>query len=215
MPIEAVKIPQNVQIEDKVVGPLSLRQIIIIACGGGFSYMIYASVQRSIGHVSIPLTIAIWTPALICAAFALVNINDLSLMRICFLMLERMQKPTRRIWGPRPGISINLHFSSVKVEDDPVKKKVIERQRSAEQQIAELSSIADRPQMPGAADMIADDPLPAAFAQPATIAEPAPLPKPPVNPAQIRVDTPPPAAQPGTDLAVFRDIFPPNTPWQA
>ena len=38
MPIEPVKIPQNVYIEDRIVGPLTLRQTLIMAIGGGFSY---------------------------------------------------------------------------------------------------------------------------------------------------------------------------------
>ncbi len=238
MPIDAVKIPQNVQIEDKVVGPLSLRQIIIMALGGGFSYMIYASVQKSMGYVGIPLTIVIWIPAVIAAAFAMVNINDLSLLRILFLLLERTQKPGKRIWAPRSGISITIRTSSIK-EEAP-KAAADAGKPSASQQIAELSSVVDRasPVAPSidavtasATATVSDLPTVAPAGtevgpDPVPVPEPVPPPKPPVNPEHIQVDSPVASATPQlSDLSVFRDIFPvrpdghpggpPKTPWQS
>src|SRR3989338_8849472 len=100
MSIDPVKIPQNVYIEDRIVGPLTLKQIIIITLGAGFSYAMYSSLIKSFGSLSIPTTVIVWSPAFIAAAFALIRINDLSLMRICFLMLERFNKPSVRTWAP-------------------------------------------------------------------------------------------------------------------
>lgn len=215
MPIDPVKIPQNVQIEDKIVGPLTLRQIIIMALGGGFSYMIYAAVQRSVGHVSIPVTIAIWVPAVIAAAFALVNINDLSLLRICFLLLERMIKPSQRTWSPRTGISITIR-TSPKPEEKPTAQA--QQKGTHEEQIAELTRVIDRtaPAVPEVATTV-ETPVvttTSAVPEPEPAPEPAPTPRPAVRPADIQVDAPSPALPALSDLSVFRDILPPTSTWQ-
>ena len=223
MPVDAVKIPQNVQIEDKIVGPLSLRQIIIMTLGGGFSYMLYVSAQKSMGNIGIPLTILLWIPAFVAAAFAIVNINDLSLTRICFLLLERTQKPGKRTWGPRTGISITIRTSAVK---EPTPVAAPSSAPSASQQIAELSSVVDR-----TAPASISTATPETAVATANPSEPetepacrpelpeerrlepaASPPKPPVNPERIQVDTPVPLPAPQlSDLSVFRDIFPPTT----
>ena len=98
MPIDPVKIPQNVYIEDRIVGPLTLRQIITMAIGGGISYSIYASLAKAYGHVDLITTIIVWLPAVISAAFAVIKINDLTLSRILLLVIERMLKSPFRIW---------------------------------------------------------------------------------------------------------------------
>ncbi len=229
MPVDPVKIPQNVQIEDRVVGPLSLRQIIIMAVGGGFSYMIYSGVQKSVGYVGIPLTIIIWIPALIAAAFALVNINDLSLLRICCLLLERLQKPRVRTWAPREGISITIRTSRFKAEEAPNKVETVQKQNT-QKQIADLSSVLDQasPKVQEAAPLVEAAPLAAAVpatlteivtppVESAVVADVPAVPKPPVNPERVQVDTPRTSLQAPqmSDLSVFRDIFPPQTQWQA
>ncbi len=210
MPVEAVKIPQNVQIEDKVVGPLSLRQIIIMTIGCGFSYMMYAAVQKSYGHVNIPLTVVLWIPAAISAAFALVNVNDLSLLRICFLLLERTQKPGIRTWGPRQGITITVRTSTFTTEGKEAAVPEGPRKPSASEQIAQLTSVVDQVEA-GSKEkgtIVAEDSV-----------SPGSSPviqKAPVNPARIQVDSPAavtpgvPSAPQSSDLSVFRDIFPPT-----
>ncbi|MBI2636240.1 PrgI family protein [Candidatus Peregrinibacteria bacterium] len=223
MPIEAVKIPQNVQIEDRVVGPLSLRQIIIMAIGGGLSYVMYSAVQRSIGHVSIPLTIILWTPAAIAAAFALININDMSLLRICLLLLERIQKPSLRTWAPRTGISITIRTSATDSKDENAGKKRAEVPgQTTEQQIADLTRVVDMPATTNkdetmqAADAFAL--VPAALPESAENPENAAVSEASVNPDRILADSPAEksisAANPLlSDLSIFRDVLPPTSSW--
>lgn len=230
MPIEAVKIPQNVQIEDRVIGPLSLRQIIIMIVGGGFSYIMYTMVQRSLGHVGIPLTVVIWTPAAIAAAFAVVNINDLSLLRICFLLFEKMQKPAARTWAPRTGISITIRTSVANsAEKDFKKNQVSGPELTTEQQIAHLTRVVDRaitPMSDAAASgakkkqvtksVETDDAIELAACSDA----PGATEKPSVHRDDIKVNaildqTISPTLPPLSDLSVFRDIIPPNDSWHS
>lgn len=107
MPIEAVKIPQNVYVEDRIIGPITLKHLLIVGIGAGISYAIFASAQKS-GVTNVVVLGACWTPALIAAAFAFFKINDLSLFNIILLSIEGFNKPSQRYWSPYPGISINL-----------------------------------------------------------------------------------------------------------
>lgn len=140
MPIEPVKIPQNVQIEDRIIGPVTLRQLIITIIGCGISYAIWSSLQKAFGAVGITVTVVAWIPAVIFIAFAFIKVYDLSLFRIVFLMLERSVKPQIRIWAPRPGISIINPHALAK----PEKKKPTAVQEQP-QSIEELSSMLDIP----------------------------------------------------------------------
>ena len=210
MPIDPVKIPQNVYIEDRIVGPLTLRQTIIRAVGGGFSYMMFAAVQKSYGSVTIPVAILVWIPAVISVAFALIKINDLSLVRICFLMLERFHKPSTRTFSPRRGISINIRVNTQKVEDD----KVADDARHTEQRkataatktqsnIRELSSILDSTPIEAVVDSVTPQTAAAETEDPLDPWDAVSEPKRPVDPSRVKAD-----GDTGSDLSLFRDIFP-------
>jgi len=107
MPIEPVKIPQNVYIEDRIVGPLTLKQIIISMLGIGFSYAIWASIAKVQGTVPIPVTVIVWIPGVLAVIFAFVKINDLSMAHLILLFVERINKPQTRVYGPRRGLTVN------------------------------------------------------------------------------------------------------------
>ncbi len=124
MPIDAVKIPQNVQIEDHIIGPVSLRQLTITGIGGGISYMLYAAALKA-GVGNLVLLAACWLPAVIAVAFSFLKINDLSLLNIIFLMIEGMQKPKERYWSPHPGLSINLITGQAAKEINDANTKII------------------------------------------------------------------------------------------
>jgi hypothetical protein len=91
MPIDPVKIPQNVYIEDRIVGPLTLRQILIVGAGCGFSYAMWSMMTNAQGgSIGIPLTVMVWIPGALSVLFAFFKINDLSLFRLCLLTFERI-----------------------------------------------------------------------------------------------------------------------------
>lgn len=223
MAIDPVKIPQNVYIADRIVGPLTLKQIIVMAVGGGFSYAVYASMVKTFGALSIFTTIIIWIPAVIAAAFALVKINDLSLMRIVFLTMERMGKAPVRTWTPREGISINIRVLARQESETEQTKRTQAAQRSgteAQKKIEELSAVLDNSfdAQADAADQAAMrteaehviTASPAPVAQTVTTVEPEvedTTPRSlPVKKDRVSVDGKPALG----DLAVFRDIFPPK-----
>lgn len=135
--MDPIKIPQNVYVEDRIIGPITLRQIILCCIGGGISYVLWASLQNAYGYATIPLTVIAWTPAAIFAAFAFVKIQNLSLLQMCFLLLEQMSKPSIRRWGARSGITIIIHT------EKPEKGKTGKKEKETEKNIEELSSFLD------------------------------------------------------------------------
>ncbi|MFH0770386.1 MAG: PrgI family protein [Candidatus Peregrinibacteria bacterium] len=109
MAIEPVKIPQNVQVEDRIIGQISLRQIILCMIGGGISFAVW-NTAKSMGYVSLTATIICWIPLYIIAAFAFVKFQGLSLLKIVLLFIEQMQKPPVRMFAPREGVAIHIRY---------------------------------------------------------------------------------------------------------
>lgn len=97
------KIPQNVGIEDKIVGPFSLRQLIILAGGAGVSYVLFV-ISSKLYELNIIEYILIALPALFALAAATLKIYNVSFTKYIFLMLEFAIKPKKRMWDHR-GIS--------------------------------------------------------------------------------------------------------------
>ncbi len=207
MSLEPLKIPQNVYIEDRIVGPVTLRQIILLGIGGGFSYVIWAGfAQANGGTAPLPLTIIACIPLVITAAFAFVKINDLSLMRILLLMIEGMNKPKTRSFSPRQGFSIHIRtFSEPSKHNTPT--VIPEKQQSA-QHLDDLTAILDRPLTKPVAPVAPAMPPEAADEQEVTVRtstpEQAPISTLPVNKDRIKV-SPLPAGVQGTN-SLFRDI---------
>jgi len=141
MPIEAVKIPQNVQVEDRLIGPITLRQVFICLIGGGMSFVIW-NIMKSAGMVTIIHFALSWIPFVIAAAFAFIKFKNLSLLRIILLMIEKGQKPTRRSFGPREGIAINIrtYFHT----EQQKQKYSIDQTKVAQDKFEHLSSVLDK-----------------------------------------------------------------------
>lgn len=205
MPIEAVKIPQNVYVEDRIVGPVTLRQLIILIVTGGLSYAIMTAARNQMGETSIPVTILCWTPFMIGLVFSFVKIQGIGITRFILLMVEKMQKPSVRTWTPRRGISINFQYFSHIQEDDKKKKQVV--MQPHRERLEELSALLDQ------------GPL---VQKPAESVQSAPR---PVDPSRVTAETsgespllddvlppresePAPAAPPNGTL--LQDILPPS-----
>jgi len=121
------KVPQNIGIEDKIVGPLSLRQLIIIAVGAGASYVLFAILNK-LYELNILEYIVIALPAVIAVAAALIKINDISFTKFILLTFEFSVKPKKRIWDHRgiaPLVAPDLaeaQTQKITATEDKVKK---------------------------------------------------------------------------------------------
>jgi hypothetical protein len=90
------KVPQNVQMADRIVGPLTLRHMIILGAGGGLAYLIYTILARQFfWEVWLP-PVAIITVLTLLIAF--VKIYNVSFGKFVILFLEHYMIPRQRTW---------------------------------------------------------------------------------------------------------------------
>jgi PrgI family protein len=197
MPVQPVKIPQNVYIEDRIVGPLTLRQIIMVAIGGGFSYALWASLSKAYGVLSLPVNVMVWTPCVLSILFGFVRINDISMARLVLLTLERINKPTRRTWAPRRGLTINIRtFTTPQTQQGDRSRTFAERDQS---RLEEISSVLDRGN---------DDVPEETVAQPEHVVQHHATPSRPVDRNRIVAEPLETPADATPSISLFRDIQP-------
>lgn len=119
------KVPQNVQMADKIVGPLTLRHMIIIGAGSGLAYLVYIILARTyFWEIWLP-PVAIITLITLAAAF--LRIYNVSFGKFLILLLERFLIPQKRIWRKADAEVIitgtlntkkSINFKKDKVKDD-------------------------------------------------------------------------------------------------
>lgn len=135
------KIPQNVGIEDKIVGPFSLRQLIIIAIGGGISYVIFAITSR-IYELNILEYILMALPALFALALAMLKIHNVTFGKYILLMLEFAIKPKKRMWDHR-GISALVAPDLTDKSAASKKEEMTEEKERKDVNLSDLSAMLD------------------------------------------------------------------------
>ena len=137
MAIDPVKIPTDIQLEEKIVGPIGLRQIFILMITGGLSYALWSSVgtQPTAGPI---IKVLCWVPLVLGAAFSFVKIQEVTLLRLLLLQIEKLQKPAVRTFGPRQGITINIQIDPTQRD----RKKAV-KEGAPEHQLHELSAVLD------------------------------------------------------------------------
>ena len=136
------KIPQNVGIEDKIVGPLTLRQLIFLAVGFGISYVLFATLSK-LYELNILEYIIIVIPALLAAAFALIKINGMRLTKFVILFLEFAMKPKKRLWDHRGIASIVAPDLGEKKKEEPAQKSALEEKAKKSANLRELTHVLD------------------------------------------------------------------------
>jgi hypothetical protein len=90
------KVPQDVQREDRIVGPLTFKQLIICGIGGIIAYMIYISLAKTYLWIT-------WLPPIVLVtaitlAFAFVRPLDLSFGKWIIRWIEYTLLPRKRLW---------------------------------------------------------------------------------------------------------------------
>lgn len=136
------KIPQNVQREDKIVGPLTLKQLIICMVGGGIAYVLYITLAKE-------YFMEIWLPPVIVIviltlAVAFAKINDIPFAKWILLQIEFFIKPRKRVWTQGAGdVFISAYKVTKPTEEDKKRKKKKEEIKPTINQINELTKILD------------------------------------------------------------------------
>jgi hypothetical protein len=88
------QVPQFIDIEDKIIGPLTLRQFIYIAIAFGISMVFYFTVNFFVWILS---TLIVGGVAI---AFAFIKINNQPFSRIFLATINFYLKPKIYVWQP-------------------------------------------------------------------------------------------------------------------
>lgn len=102
------QVPQFIDTEDKIVGPLSIRQFIYIVVAGGISTILFFSVQMW-------LWIALSIPLMgLAGALALAKVNGRPFAKFLLATLSFYWKPQTYVWQPEQP---HLHKTQEAVKD--------------------------------------------------------------------------------------------------
>ena len=124
------KVPQNVEAEDKIVGPLTLKQFIYLIIGVG-----WAVISFLIFRTFIPLVVVVGAPvSILFLMLALYRKDGQDFEQLLVALVGYFSQSRERIWTKEPIIE------SFKVE--PVKPKVEQTQRSPQEVRSQLDRLA-------------------------------------------------------------------------
>lgn len=136
------KIPQNVQMEDKIVGPLTLKQLIIVGIGGGIDYFLYVSLAKVYVLVVWILPVAII--GILTLLIAFVKIQGMTFIQYVLSALEFNFIPRRRIWTQGAGeVFVSITQPSAKNKNQIDQEKPQSTKVNSKQSLEELAKNLD------------------------------------------------------------------------
>lgn len=107
------KVPQDVQREDTIVGPLTLRHMAILGIGGGIAYGLYVTLAKT-------YFMEIWLPPVVIVsaltlAFAFLKIHSLPFHLFLMSFLEYQLLAKKRVWIQGAGVPFYIPQSDKKI----------------------------------------------------------------------------------------------------
>ena len=132
------KVPQDVQREDTIIGPVTLKQMGILGGGGAVAYVIYISLVKTyFWQVWLPPVVIVTGITL---AFAFLKIHSLPFHKFLMNFIEYHILPKQRVWIQGTATPFISSFDQTKeVKKDKKPKLEKKKQKSVE----ELTSIVD------------------------------------------------------------------------
>ncbi|EKD92606.1 MAG: hypothetical protein ACD_28C00388G0003 [uncultured bacterium] len=132
------KIPQNVQMEDKIVGPITLKQLIILGVGGGIDYFLYISLAKV--YVLTVWMIPVAIIGLLTLAIAFLKIQGIPFANYVLLSIEFYFKPQKRLWIAGGGdIFLSITQPSPKTKAELAQDK---QQKNAPKDLSNISELS-------------------------------------------------------------------------
>jgi hypothetical protein len=130
------KIPQNVDVEDKVVGPLTLRQFGVLLAAGFIVFFLYTI----LGHDLLLFVAAAFPFVAIGLAFAFLRINERSMETFILAAGTTLFRPRKRIWKQVPDLRPLREAPPAPVRPEEYRPPSAEEVHS---KLEELSTIVD------------------------------------------------------------------------
>jgi hypothetical protein len=130
------KVPQNLEMEDKIIGPLTLIQFVYLMTGG---VLIYISMNVFSGFVFIFIALIVGSLAL---ALAFLKVQDQPFLHFLSSLALYVVKPRTRVWGKNPDTEM-VHAVIEKKEEKKEEKKIYKQKSLREVNLEELAYVLD------------------------------------------------------------------------
>jgi len=132
------KVPQNIDMQDRIIGPLTLGQFMYLVFGGIILYILFSKlVPLGLGIIFFILAVPI---GLISFAMAFVKVNDRPFPQFVWAFIQYFSRPRQRIWQ---------HLGQVKRAEPKTVQSTVSAQPPRKSldavKINELADILDRP----------------------------------------------------------------------
>lgn len=113
------QVPSNIDIEDKIVGPFTLKQFIYLAIGGMLIVVDYAFFKTSMIFVIIAFIVIAFD-----VLFVFYRFNEQPFEKILYSFLIFYLSPKRRLWQRKAGLAdIQISKGPKDKREDLVQKK--------------------------------------------------------------------------------------------
>lgn len=133
------KVPQDVQREDTIIGPITLKQLAILFIGGGTAYATYISISKT-------YMIETWLPPVvilsaITLAFAFLKVHSLPFHIFLMNFIEYHMLARKRIWIQGAGYGFIPPFESEKKKEK--KLEAVKKMDRTQKHLEELTKVLD------------------------------------------------------------------------
>lgn len=134
------KVPQDVQREDTIIGPITLKQLAILGVGGGTAYGVYISLSKS-------YFIEVWLPPVvilsaITLAFAFLKVHGQQFHIFLMNYIEYHLLARKRIWIQGAGYAFIPPFDTAKKKKEE-KQQIAKEGERKQKSLEELTKVLD------------------------------------------------------------------------
>ena len=136
------KIPQNVEVEDKIIAFISFKQLFIIMGGGGIAYIVYiiAVDKFPITAWAIPVVVIL----LLTVLTAFFKIDNITFAKAILLFLEMIINPKKRLWETSSNFISQLDILASLSDKEINKSTQIEARQLEMNDLDAITSILDK-----------------------------------------------------------------------
>lgn len=136
------KVPQDVQREDTIIGPITLKQMVILGIGGGIAYALF--IQLSKNYFIEVWIIPVVLITAITLAFAFIKVHNLTFTAYLLHLTEYLYLPKSRQWSLGGGDVFESQINVIQKskESTEAEKKQQEDQETSKD-LNKLSEILD------------------------------------------------------------------------
>lgn len=128
-------VPQFIDVEDKVIGPITVRQFIILLAGSGFIFAAYKLADFTLFLFEFVILI------FITFTFAFIKINGRPIHYFLLNVIQTSRRPRLRLWQK---IFSNAELKEFTKKKEPtLAPKIVTKNKVRATRLAELSLIVD------------------------------------------------------------------------